>query len=171
MLLKHFLKFFENAPEWARINVRDVERYGLNFTVITEDEIEYAQEQINSLKDDIARSEREISALEINLTEARDEVKKLEELVSSQGILLKSYKISSTDTIGDLVSRNEWQAEQLKDYKQLVSNFRIANEAFAKENTELRARKNKASVKRCLTTGKLMAEFQGKSYILTEKTN
>jgi len=166
MFLHHFLQEIQllNAPKFTEV-IGEI-NYQSGQIWFGNADLEY---EIAQLKEELEQANTKINELEKDWDEASKEVTRLDELVETQSNLLKSYQISPTDTIGDLVSRNDWLNEEVQTYKQSLSNFRLANEAFAKENKELRARKNKVSVKRCLTTGKLMTSYLDKDYFLTEK--
>jgi chromosome segregation ATPase len=168
MLLKHFLSNFVNAPEWARINVESVEHFGLTYLIYTEGEIKNAQEEIDSIKKDLERAEDEIDDLEGDKAKLRDELEDLENVLDANKKLLQSYEISPTDTIQGLVERNENLTEQLSQTKQSLARHISINEDLTREVQNLRARKDKATVKRCLTTGKLIANFNGVEYQLIE---
>lgn len=127
------------------------------------------QEEIESLKGDIKINEKEIEKLEKEKEKLDDELEealgKLEEVNKT----LSSYQISPTDTIKELVERNEWQEGQLIHYKGLVQKFIQANREFDIELKNARSRKNKATVKRCINTGKLIAVFQDAEYEMVKK--
>jgi len=106
MLLTQFLSNFANVPKWARINVESVENYGLTYKITTEETIEDAAAIIQGLKDDLDFSDKEIKKLEEGLGEKEGENKELESKIDSLYSELEDYKISPTDTVGNLISRS-----------------------------------------------------------------
>ena len=165
MRLIHLLaELPENPGKWAFTNVESVSIQGENIIFNTnQSELERVKEDLEDTKKLLKDSEKEKEEVE----KERDSVEK--ELEKAQEIL-NSYEISPTDTIGDLISRNEELGEHLTAYKTTCANYLNRFREMELKTKELRARKNKASVKRCLTTGKLIATFNDKEYFLTEKS-
>jgi predicted RNase H-like nuclease (RuvC/YqgF family) len=170
MLLTQFLSNFANAPKWARINVESVENYGLAYKITTEETVEDAAAIIQNLKEDLDSSDKQIKKLEEDLWKEELKNNELEKQIGKLEDSLKNHQISPTDTLGDLIDRNELQAKKIAELQESLNKFHRRYEDDQQEIKDLRARKNKASVKRCLTTGWLMANFDGVDYIL-EKTN
>jgi chromosome segregation ATPase len=165
MRLIHLLaELPENPGKWVFTNVESVSIEGENIFFNTD------QSELERVKSDLKDAEKFLKDSEKEKEEAEKERDSAERELEKAQETLNSYEISPTDTIGDLVERNEWQAEQLTTYKTTCANHLNRFREMEREIKELRARKNKASVKRCLTTGKLIATFNDKGYFLTEKS-
>jgi DNA repair exonuclease SbcCD ATPase subunit len=169
MLLTQFLSNFTNAPKWARVNVESVENYGLTYKITTEETVQDAAAIIQNLKEDLDSSDREIKKLDESLRKEEWVNKELESKIDNLYSELQDYKISPTDTVGNLISRNEELAGRLSVLQEALNKFSRRYEDDQREIKDLRARKNKATVKRCLTTGRLLASFDGVEYILEKK--
>jgi chromosome segregation ATPase len=165
MRLIHLLEDLPKTPsKWAETNVESISVHGDDII------FNFDQADLENLKEDLENTEKFLKNAEKEREELAEGLSVVESKLEKAQETLRSYEISPTDTIADLVERNEWQAEELSNYKKTVSGYLNRFREMEKEITELRARKNKATVKRCLTTGRLMAEFGGKTYFLTEKT-
>jgi len=169
MLLSQFLSNFQNAPKWARINVESVENYGLTYTVITEETIQDAASTIEGLKSDLDVAEKECLRLEEELREETGRNNDLEKRIEELEGQLSDYQISPTDTLGDLIERNDELTKRVTMMQERLNRFHCRYKEDQQEIKDLRARKNKATVKRCLTTGRLLANFDGVEYILENK--
>jgi chromosome segregation ATPase len=165
MRLIHLLEDLPKTPsKWAETNVESISVHGddiiFNFD---QTDLEILKDDLKNNEEVLKNTEKERDELIAGLSAVEVELEKAQET-------LRSYEISPTDTIADLVQRNDWQAEELISCKKAISGYFNRFREMEKEITELRGRKNKATLKRCLTTGKLVAEYQGKTYFLTEKT-
>jgi chromosome segregation ATPase len=164
MRLIHLLEDLPKTPsKWAETNVESISVHGDDII------FNFDQADLGNLKEDLENTEKFLKNAEKEREELTAGLSAVEAELEKAKETLHSYEISPTDTIADLVERNEWQEEQLTSYKTTCASYLNRFREMEKEITELRARKNKASVKRCLTTGKLMAEYQGKTYFLSEK--
>jgi chromosome segregation ATPase len=169
MLLTEFLSNFKNAPKWARINVESVEHYGLTYNVITEEAVQNAASIIQGLKDDLSLADKECKRMDDELQEEVQKNEELEKRIEKFEDQLGDYQISPTDTLGELVERNDWQAGRITELQESLIKYSRRYDEDRQEIKDLRARKNKATVKRCLTTGRLLANFNGVEYILEKK--
>lgn len=124
---------------------------------------------IKDLKTDISNLEDDLKKLEKEKKELEDKRDDLEKKLGEKNELLESYTISPTDTIADLSERNEWQEKKITEQQIALRSYLERFRDFEKEIETLRARKNKASVKRCLKTGKLIATFQNTEYVMEPK--
>jgi multidrug resistance efflux pump len=165
MRLIHLLEDLPKTPsKWAMTNVESISIEGDDVI------FNFDQTDLKMARDDLKNAERMLKKIEKEEADLKSKLSDVEaELKTARNTLL-SYEISPTDTIGDLIERNEDLSDQLFIYKTTCANYLSKFREMEKEITELRARKNKATLKRCLTTGKLLAEYQGKTYFLTEKT-
>jgi chromosome segregation ATPase len=164
MRLIHLLADLPKNPnKWTFTNVESVSIEGENIFFNT------GQEELESVKSDLKDAEKFLKDSEKEKEEAENKLDSVERELEKAQEILNSYEISPTDTIGDLVERNEWQAEQLTTYKTTCANYLDRFREMELEIENLRARKNKATIKRCVNTGKLIAVYSDKEYFLIEK--
>lgn len=169
MLLSKFLSYFTNAPKWAHVNVESVENYGLTYVITTEETVQDAASIIDGLKHDLDAVQKETDKLEEDLREEGQKNDDLEKRIEELWVQLDDYKISPTDTLKGLIERYEALEETLKTYKESNRGLFNNNSDLRKQIKKLRAKKDKATVKRCLTTGQLSATFDGVEYQLIKK--
>jgi chromosome segregation ATPase len=170
MLVSDFLKLFQNAPKWARVDVDYVAPYGLNYEI----GVPYSQEALNeisSLKDHINDNEKIIDNLAKETQDLENDLSETKESLEKARETLDSYQISPTETLQELIDRCEAQEEQINNYRQNLQNFHKNQLDLTREIKELRARKNKVAVKRDLYTGKLYVEYDGIKYNLEKHDN
>lgn len=127
------------------------------------------QYEIAQLKDDVATEADIAKGLGKENERLEQAVKELEVKLEEKSELISSYTISPTDTIEDLVSRNEWQAEQLTVYKDSSNRYNKKVLDLERELKETRARLNKAVVKRDVMTGELIATYKDIEYKMIKK--
>ena len=127
------------------------------------------ESEVEDLKSDLKSAEEEIESLDNKLFENSEEVRKLEKELQAAKDLLNSYHVSPTDTIGNMDKRITELEEQNSFLRENCRKF--DEQVKEKDQTikDLRAKKNKAIVKRCLTTGQLTANFDSVEYQLIKK--
>lgn len=164
MRLIHLLADLPKNPnKWALTNVESISING--------DDIVFncGQEELEMVKSDLKDVQKSLKDEEGISKQLAEELEKAEKELVSLRETVASYKISPTDTIADLISRNEWQEERLTTYSTTLANYKNKFLDFEREIKELRARRNKATVKRCQITGKLIATLQDVEYEMIKK--
>lgn len=169
MFLKDFLQYFAGHPDNCHVDVLSVDKIGRTFYIYTETKNEQFISEIESLKKDIEIGNREIKKLEEDLFEEKSLNDKLEKELAELRATFLAYELNPGETIGDLISRNDELNQRVASLQESLNKFHRRHEDDQSEIKDLRARKNKASVKRCLTTGQLVANFDGVEYVMTKK--
>ena len=167
--LKQFLSYFAGQPDNLHIDVESVEKIGRTFYISTASDITEFTSEIESLKQDIKYGDEEIRKLQDDLGEEKSHSDKLEKKLDELYATFLSYEVSPGETVKGLVDRNDELNKRVADLQESLNKFHRRFEADQREIKDLRARKNKASVKRCLTTGQLVASFDGVEYEMVKK--
>ncbi len=166
MFLHHFLQEIKllNAPKFTEV-IREI-NYRAGAIRFDDPEL---QREIEQLKDDVLTEADIAKGLGKENERLEQAVKELEVKLEEKSELISSYTISPTDTIEDLVSRNEWQAERLTVYKDSSNRYNKKVLDLEHELKDVRARLNKAVVKRDLRTGELTATYKDIEYQMIKK--
>lgn len=155
MFLKDFLKHFAGGYDTYWVNAYSVEKLGRTFTIRTTEEVDETSEKLVSLKEDL---EGEISWRKELQKETEEKTKEITELENT----LSKFNDDGV-TVKQVVEENNELKEQIRLWKKNVLDLTAKIE-------KLNKRKNKATImRRDLTTGQLIAEYEGAEYILTKK--
>jgi chromosome segregation ATPase len=167
MLISDFLKFFQNASKWARVNVAEVESYGLTYNIVTTDIIDESNNVIAGLKEEL-ESERQLNKnLEKEKEGFETQNNELNAKVDQLTERLNSVTDNKMGAYRDLIEQNERQAREIETYKGSLGEWRKNHLDLTAKIEKLQARKNKANItERDPKTGQLIAEYQGVKYTL-----
>jgi chromosome segregation ATPase len=165
MLIRDLQEIIKNAPKWANIDIDDVYFDGLDFICVSTE----LEERIEELEEDIKINEKVIKEQDERSVNEGQYANHLQKQIDEYEQYFSNLKDNKGKSFRELLERNQWQEKELVKYEGYLKTWRDKVTELEKEITNLRARKNKATVKRCLTTGQLMAEFNGVEYILTKK--
>jgi chromosome segregation ATPase len=164
MLIRDLKEIIKNAPEWASITIDHV--YFDGYDYVCED-IEL-KAKIQDLEGDVKGAESEINQLQKTEADLRDEIVALNDQIEKERALMRQIHNNETN-LADEVKVNEDLHKEIEVYKTALHEHKRVNDELNREVTKLRARKNKATVKRCLTTGGLIAEYDGVIYKLIKE--
>jgi chromosome segregation ATPase len=128
--------------------------------------LETNAERVEELKQDIADNEAVIKRMEEEGAALDQENDKLRAEVEGLRATLADIKDGSR-TVADILEELAKAEKQGDDARRQWREWHAAHQEQARELAQLRARKNKATVSRCRTTGKLLATYDGKTFTLT----
>ena len=154
MFLKDFLKHFAGAQDTYWINVHSVDKLGRTFTIRTTEEVDETSEKLVSLKEDLEGEMQWRKELQKEVEDKDREIIELENTLS---------KFNDGVSVKDVVDENNSLKDQIRDWRKNILDLEAKIE-------KLNKRKNKATImRRDVSTGQLIAEYEGVEYILTKK--
>lgn len=130
---------------------------------------ESGQEEIEELKEKIKDNEEILTRYEKEAAEQTEENSKLNTRINELQSELNNFVSDKEGSALDLIARAANAETSERHYRATLLELKRSYGEIQLENEKLRARKNKANVSRCATTGKLVAEFNGVKYFMEEK--
>jgi hypothetical protein len=165
MLVRDLQEIIKNAPKWAHISIDDLYFDGFDYWC----EDGFYQSEIKNLESDIKANEKIIAELEEKNTTESQYTSKLAEKIDEYEVYFSNLKDNQGKSFRELLERNQWQEREIIKYQGFCKDWANKVAKLEKDLTNARARKNKAIVKRCLTTGQLIAEYDGIKYKLVKE--
>lgn len=127
--------------------------------------LETNQEEVEELKQDIKENEDTIKDMEAEAEKLSANVDRLESELTKAREALGQVKDGDL-SLRDIVDENEALKAAAQTHRRALSDWRDLHEKQAREIKDLRSRKNKATVSRCVKTGKLLANYNDQTFAL-----
>ena len=162
-LIQELNTIIPRASDYDVTNVAGVDYSGGFIT------FECGQEEIEKLKSDIKDNEGVINGLESDLKNRDADIDKLGARINELESELSNFVSDKEGAALDLIARAKNAEVSELNCRKTLQDIKGIYKEMEIDNQKLRARKDKATVTRCINTGKLIAEFNGVKYFMEEK--
>lgn len=130
---------------------------------------ECGQEELESALETKKEDDKYIAEQDKKILEQEDKNDQLKTRINELETILDNFKLDGGGTASDLLARVERAEKSEENYRLTAQHLKGVYDDLVLDHKKLNTRKNKASVTRCVYTGKLIAEFNGVKYFMEEK--